>query len=107
MQINEVTSYIDGSQVYGSDEGRANSLRNPVANLGLLLVEPFINSGGEFILPAAGEEDFCRSPDPENKPCFFAGDIRVNENQGMRHSWTFTLDLIKVHLTPQFFFSLN
>ena len=77
--------------MYGSDEERADSLRNPNANLGLLAVEPFIDSGGQFILPDADDEDFCRSPNPENKPCFFAGDIRVNENQGMRHSWTLLL----------------
>ena len=73
--------------MYGSDETRAQSLRNPKANLGLLDVEPYIDSGGRSILPAAGEEDFCRSPNPD-EPCFFAGDIRVNENQGMRHSLT-------------------
>ena len=79
---------MDGSQVYGSDEETAESLRNPNANLGLLLVEPFITSGGQSILPPAEddeeEESFCRSPNPEEKPCFVAGDVRVNENHGER-----------------------
>ncbi|XP_078362045.1 peroxidasin homolog [Oculina patagonica] len=82
-QLNELTAYIDASQVYGSDLETADSLRNLDANLGLLSVEPFINSGGQPILPRAEEEEFCRSADPENKPCFRAGDIRVNENQAL------------------------
>ena len=87
MQINEITPYIDGSQVYGSDEARAESLRDPKAHLGFLDVEAFVTSGGQPILPAAGEEDFCRSPNTEEEPCLFAGDVRVNENQGMRHHY--------------------
>jgi len=57
-------------------------LRNQKANLGLLDVRPFINSGGMPILPP-DEETFCRSPNPEEAPCFLAGDVRVNENQAL------------------------
>ena len=60
-------------------------LRNQKANLGLLDVRPFINSGGMPILPP-DEETFCRSPNPEEAPCFLAGDVRVNENQGKSSS---------------------
>ena len=81
--MNEITSYVDGSQVYGSDKDTADRLRDHKSGLGLLLVTPFVNSNGQSALPEAEEEEFCRSPKPEEKPCFKAGDIRVNENQGM------------------------
>ena len=86
--MNEITSPVDGSQVYGSDIDTAESLRDQNANLGLLDERPFITSGGQPILPPAEEEAFCRSPNPEDKPCFVAGDIRVNENHGERHYCT-------------------
>ena len=77
---------MDASQVYGSDEALAQRLRDKTTKLGLLDVRPYINSDGEPILPEADEEAdeeaFCRSTDTEAKPCFLAGDIRVNENHG-------------------------
>lgn len=94
--MNELTAYIDASQVYGSDFETAQSLRDQKANLGLLSVEPFVNSNGRPILPRAEEEEFCRSEDPENKPCFRAGDIRVNENQGRKISKTSKLCITSV-----------
>ena len=82
--MNEITPFIDGSQVYGSDEVRSQSLRANI--LGLMRVEPFpLNSGVQPILPAADEEEFCRSSNFEEEPCLLGGDVRVNENQGMRH----------------------
>ncbi|CAH3188433.1 unnamed protein product, partial [Porites lobata] len=81
--INEITAYIDASQVYGSDEALAQRLRDKTTKLGLLDVRPYINSDGEPILPEANEEAFCRSTDTEASPCFLAGDIRVNENHAL------------------------
>ena len=83
FQINEITSYMDGSQVYGSSEEVARILRSPKGH-GLLDTVPLRNVGDRPRLPNADEEAFCRSPNPEEEPCFLAGDIRVNENQGRK-----------------------
>ena len=83
FQINIITSYMDGSQVYGSSEEVARRLRS-LKGHGLLDVVPLRNVGDRPRLPNADEEAFCRSPNPEEKPCFLAGDIRVNENQGRK-----------------------
>ncbi|XP_020623594.1 peroxidasin homolog [Orbicella faveolata] len=106
-QINEITAYLDGSQVYGSDLETAKSLR--FFKLGLLIVEPFINSSDLPILPAqesvGGEAGFCRSNDTETQPCFRAGDPRVNENQAlmaMHALWVREHNRIAKHL-----FTLN
>jgi peroxidase len=68
-QMNEITSWIDASGVYGSDEERAEALRGKKGKLktsrGKLLPR---NSRG---LPNAG------GPRPD---LFLAGDIRANEN---------------------------
>ena len=59
QQINQITSYIDASNVYGSDENTALSLRDPI-NPGKLLV-----SEGNLL--------------PESGGFFKAGDVRANE----------------------------
>ena len=82
LQVNTVTSYIDASQVYGSNIYLAKRLR---AKGGRLDVRPFINSGGQPILPP-DSETFCRTVNPKNESCFLAGDVRSNENHGKRHS---------------------
>ncbi|XP_068747725.1 myeloperoxidase-like [Montipora capricornis] len=72
-QINLITHYIDGSQVYGSDSKTAEELRDRNANLGFLDVQPFVTgeSNSQPILPLEDEEEvFCRSQNPETEPCF-------------------------------------
>ncbi|MGI9515934.1 MAG: peroxidase family protein [Pirellulaceae bacterium] len=68
-QFNEVTSFLDASQVYGSDDFRAGYLRT--MSRGLMKTSPGdllpLNVDG---LPNLGD-------DPE---LFLGGDIRVNEN---------------------------
>ncbi|HEX7026688.1 MAG TPA: peroxidase family protein, partial [Gammaproteobacteria bacterium] len=74
QQINQITAWIDGSQVYGSDEVRAAALRandgtgRLATSAGNLL--PFNTAG----LPNAGGP---------SSDLFLAGDVRVNEQLGL------------------------
>jgi peroxidase len=72
QQLNEITSFIDASNVYGSDTARAIALRT-MDGTGKLKT----TNGGQFLpfnkegLPNAGGDG--------NKKLFLAGDIRANE----------------------------
>ena len=80
---NTLTAYIDASNVYGSTEEEENNLR---ASNGLLrIMEPRHGCPMKSLLPAQLPDQFCVSKDP-NRPCFVAGDERVNENQGKNTS---------------------
>ena len=80
QQLNMVTSFIDASNVYGSDAGRAHALRT---NDGTGKLKT--SSGGQFLplnttgLPNAG------GPDPG---LFLAGDVRANEHVGLTATHT-------------------
>ncbi|KAL7641463.1 UNVERIFIED_CONTAM: hypothetical protein RMT77_007334 [Armadillidium vulgare] len=71
-QMNQVSSYIDGSTIYGSSHEEAKQLRT--FRKGRLKTSRF--KGGSRLLPRNPSE--CRSKDNE-KSCFKAGDVRVNE----------------------------
>jgi hypothetical protein len=74
-QINEVTSYIDGSQIYGSTAARAAALRTNGGTGAKLL------TSANNLLPynTAGLENQNNGPTPAHQ-LFLAGDIRANEN---------------------------
>ena len=74
---------MDASQVYGSTQQLSNVLRG---KKGYLDVRPFIDFGRDKVLPP-DFETFCRSDNPEEEPCFLAGDVRSNENHGKRLSY--------------------
>lgn len=69
--MNQITHFLDGSQIYGSTERRARSLREGVG--GRLLIQ---SHKGKDLMPANPNE--C-SDTSQEKFCFRAGDLRVNE----------------------------
>jgi len=75
QQLNEISAWIDASNVYGSDEERANALRTNDGTGKLKTSEgdllPFNTDG----LPNAG------GPSPD---LFLAGDVRANEQVGIQ-----------------------
>lgn len=75
QQVNEVTSYIDGSQVYGSSAARAAAIRTN-GGTGAKLATSANN-----LLPynTGGLPNQNNGPTPANQ-LFLAGDIRSNEN---------------------------
>lgn len=89
--INEITAFIDGSQVYGSEEERAEFIR---ANDGTGKLKSQIVNGEELLpLNTAGLENANPFP-PEVLPdesLFVAGDVRANEQIGLTAAHTLFL----------------
>lgn len=95
QQINQITSYIDASNVYGSSEERAANLRSGYGGL-LLSSDGSTNVGdgsgeflpfnfevnGEFIENAAPPTTGTGVP-ISHDDLFVAGDVRVNEQPGL------------------------
>ncbi|RWS11097.1 Peroxidase-like protein, partial [Dinothrombium tinctorium] len=81
-QMNQITSFIDGSQVYGSMENETRSLWTRNGPAGRMHVS-FSANGGE-LLPHSTEPDSdqCSKPE-ENMYCFKAGDKRVNQHPAL------------------------
>eukprot|EP00058_Branchiostoma_floridae_P023928 XP_002609418.1 hypothetical protein BRAFLDRAFT_86521 [Branchiostoma floridae] len=83
-QINQVSSFIDASMVYGSSEELAQSLRDLTTDEGLLRVQERTDiSSGLDLLPFEEEEENSCNQDPtggDTVPCFLSGDSRVNED---------------------------
>ena len=80
--LNQLTSFIDASGVYGSEEERSNFLR--VFQHGLLKTSSSNND--EILLPINPEGDDAlpnATGGIENSTSFVAGDIRANEQTGL------------------------
>lgn len=80
-QLNVLTSYIDGSQVYGSSEAEALHLRVKGSDSKGLLRAGIATTSGKLLLPFNDHwpVDCRRNPRESGVDCFLAGDIRVNE----------------------------
>ncbi|XP_063882991.1 LOW QUALITY PROTEIN: chorion peroxidase-like [Scylla paramamosain] len=77
-QVNQITSFLDGSNVYGSTDEDSENLREGKG--GRLLVQ--VAKNGENLLPPSTDrEDGCNNEEKfmQNEFCFIAGDDRVNE----------------------------
>lgn len=82
-QVNAITSYLDGSMIYGSIEGVARRLREQ-ENSGKLL-EGDLTESGKKLLPFDNESLIeCSTGIHANRSsCFLAGDARANEQVGL------------------------
>lgn len=78
QQVNDITTWIDASMVYGSDATRAAALRTN-GGTGAKLVTSANNLPG---YNAAGLPNDNSGPTPASQ-LFLAGDIRANENVGL------------------------
>ncbi|MEP2776589.1 MAG: peroxidase family protein [Luteolibacter sp.] len=76
-QVNEITSFIDGSQVYGSDEERATNLRKLDGSGELKTTES--EHGDLLPYNEVGEENVPSTA----STWFLAGDIRANEQAAL------------------------
>lgn len=77
-QINQITAWIDGGMVYGSDQERADALREFEGGR-LLLTDDNLLIFNEAGLPNAG---ITGTPE-EQAGLFLAGDVRANENSAL------------------------
>jgi hypothetical protein len=77
LQINELTGYIDGSQIYGSDTQRAAALRSGVGGK-LKVTHSPVGDLAPFNDGTLGNAGSPERPDLSTT-LFVAGDIRINE----------------------------
>lgn len=84
QQTNELTAYIDASQVYGSDAARAAALRGADGTLRMTL-----GDNGEVLLGqnSGGLANAAMGPTPAAE-FFLAGDVRANEQIGLTAAHT-------------------
>ncbi|KAL4646632.1 myeloperoxidase-like isoform X2 [Arapaima gigas] len=88
QQVNALTSFLDASQVYGSEEALARNLRDLSNDGGLLRVNNRSFDAGRELLPfetkninmCATRRKITGNKNLEEVPCFIAGDPRVDEN---------------------------
>ena len=83
-QVNRLTSYIDASQVYGSNADFATSLRNLTNDFGRMR-EGITYDYGKPLLPFNDGHpiDCRRDPRDSDIGCFLTGDVRANEQLGL------------------------
>lgn len=88
-QVNQVTSYLDGSMIYGSTEQQALELRRSAEYGQLRITRHFDKSSGVNVsyLPLNEERrwpvDCQQEPGLSDHTCYLAGDRRANEQLGL------------------------
>ncbi|NXP22747.1 PERE peroxidase, partial [Scytalopus superciliaris] len=80
-QINALTSFLDGSVVYGSEGNLASRLRDRGRARGLLAVNGNFTDRGKAYLPFGPmrKEPCLKASGAARIPCFLAGDTRASE----------------------------
>ena len=73
-QANLVTSFLDGSHIYGNDKNQASSLR--LFQNGQLKHK--FQSEKKELLPSSADISSCGSPNPSQQPCFSTGSKWAN-----------------------------
>jgi len=80
-QVNDITSYLDSSHVYGSDACSARQLREDTGYKMKITQHPqFHGRGAKPLLPQSAGQHDCKTKDGF---CYIAGDGRVNEQPGL------------------------
>lgn len=83
-QLNQLTSYLDASQVYGYEDAVARDLRDLTTDRGLLREGPVFPKKKALLPYAAGQFVDCRRDPLESSiNCFLTGDFRANEQVGL------------------------
>jgi len=101
-QLNQITHYIDASNVYGSSDEESAELRD-FTNLDGLLRTGILMPSRKYLLPSNQHApvDCQIDPNTDHIPCFLAGDHRSNEQLGllsMHTLWMREHNLIAGHL---------
>ncbi|KAI3413184.1 hypothetical protein GPALN_010685 [Globodera pallida] len=92
-QVNIITSYLDGSQIYGSTEVDALDLRDLFSDHGQLRFD-IVSSAQKPYLPFERDSSMdCRRNFSVENPirCFLSGDFRANEQVGLTSMHTIWL----------------
>ncbi|CCD71290.1 Peroxidasin homolog pxn-1 [Caenorhabditis elegans] len=89
-QMNALTSFLDASNVYGSNEVQAQELRDTYNNNGMLRFDITSEAGKEYLPFEKDSNMDCRRNFSEENPirCFLAGDLRANEQLALAATHT-------------------
>lgn len=83
-QVNQLTAFIDASNVYGSNERLAQHLREMSTRRGLLRSGVLMHTGKPLLPFNDGQPIDCKRDLSESSiDCFLAGDVRANEQLGL------------------------